>query len=161
MIGTENEVPCLISHTVGSRESPKIPSPGSRTSGLGTPIPSSNARLVIPLELNGATSSNIAERLPTPTTVLKSPGFSTLPYQGPSFPIAETTITPAAASSSIFSIKGMSKESLLAVDRFTMSMSLSRIQLKASTNQELYVMSSDVKSFKMNISDSGAIPGQS
>jgi maleate cis-trans isomerase len=55
----------------------------------------------------------------------------------------------------------MSKESLLAVDRFTMSMSLSRIQLKASTNQELYVMSSDVKSFKMNISDSGAIPGQS
>jgi hypothetical protein len=60
-------------------------------------------------------------REPTPITVGKSAGLSTVPMVGPSFPIADTTITPAYVISSIFSLKGMSCVSLLAVDRLTMS----------------------------------------
>jgi hypothetical protein len=93
--------------------------------------------VVIPLAEKSATSSKFCFRDPTPKVTYSSPGLSELPKAGPSFPIADTTITPFAVNSSIFSIKGMSYESLLAVDKFTMSISCSRTKLKASRNQEV------------------------
>jgi len=108
MIGTENEVPYFISHFPGVKDNPSMFSPGSNRSDFGTPKPSKRELLDIPLDEKYATSSKEDERDPTPITVGMSPGFSALPGVGPSFPIAETTITPAAVSSLILSIKGIS-----------------------------------------------------
>ena len=99
MTGTENEVPYFISHFPGIYDKPKIFSPGSNKSGLGTPKPFKSELLDIPLDEKYATSSKEDESDPTPITVGISPGFSALPGVGPSLPIADTTITPAAVSS--------------------------------------------------------------
>lgn len=108
MIGTENEVPCFNSQVKEFKLRLKMFSPGRSRSGFGTPKPSSNEFFVMPLELKYATSSRDEESDPTPITVGMSPGFSALPGVGPSFPIAETIMTPAAVNSFILSINGTS-----------------------------------------------------
>jgi hypothetical protein len=116
---------------------PFIALPADTKSGFNSPIPSSKLVVVMPRPEKSATSSRLLLSEPTPSATYNSPGLSGLPKAGPSFPIAEITITPFAVSSSIFSINGMSLESLLAVLRFTMSISFSRTKLKASRNQEV------------------------
>lgn len=75
-------------------------------SGFKIPLPSRRDHVVMPLLLNGATFSPVESKLPTPITLIKSPGLFSVPWNGPSLPIAETTITPLAVTSLILSIKG-------------------------------------------------------
>ena len=67
-------------------------------------------------------------------------------------------MTPLAVSSLIFSMKGISKKSLLPLDRFTISMPFYSTKLNASKNQEVYDTLSRVNSFNTYNSVSGAIP---
>jgi hypothetical protein len=57
MIGTENEVPYFISHFPGVKDNPRMFSPGSSRSGLGTPKPSNRELFDMPLDEKYATSS--------------------------------------------------------------------------------------------------------
>ncbi len=75
--------------------------------------------------------------------------------------MADTMITPLAVSSLIFSMKGISKKSLLPFDKLTMSIPFYSTKLKASKNQLVYDTLSDVNSLSTYISASGAIPGHS
>ncbi len=90
-------------------------------SGLSVPTPSSKDQVVIPRDEKAATLVSTESSDPTPITLVKSPGLLRVPWNGPSFPIAETIITPLAVSSFIFSMKGMSRKSLLPLERLTMS----------------------------------------
>ena len=87
------------------------------------PIPSKRVQVVIPLDEKDATLLKLESKLPIPRTLMRSPGLFKVPWKGPSFPIAETIITPFAVNSFIFSIKGISKKSLLPFERLTISIS--------------------------------------
>ena len=107
-IGTAKLVPWLILHYPKLRSKLIRPSPASSTSGFGIPTPLFSWFLVIPLEEKEATASKLEESDPTPITLIRSPGLSVEPGTGPSLPIADTTMTPLAVSSSILSLKGLS-----------------------------------------------------
>ena len=119
------------------------------TSGFGVPIPILTELFDIPLDEKDATFSKLADNDPTPTTLAMFPGLSADPCVGPSLPIADITITPAVVSSSILVKNGRSYVSLLAVDKFTISISFSRMKSNASKNHAEYVISSSVNNFKM------------
>ena len=58
-IGTEKLVPLFSLHSPGYKLKPRISSPGSRISGLGTPIPTSMEFFVIPRDEKVATRSKL------------------------------------------------------------------------------------------------------
>ena len=97
--------------------------PAVTKSGFIVPIPSRRDHVVIPREEKEATFARVASSDPTPMTLIRSPGLLRVPWNGPSFPMADTMMTPFAVSSFIFSIKGISRKSLLPLERLTMSMS--------------------------------------
>ena len=135
--------------------------PKVRRSGLMMPFPSRRDQVVMPRELKEATFWAVLSRLPTPTTLIRSAGLLSVPMNGPSLPMADTTVTPRRVSWSILLMKGRSRKSLLPLERFTTSMSCSSTKLKASRNHDVCDLWSPVNTLKMYISASGAIPGQS
>ena len=89
--------------------------------GFARPMPAGSSQVVMPRLEKGARSSlNVIA--PTPMTSLWSPGLFSVPHNGPSLPIADTTTMLLALNSITLSTNGWSRKSGPPIDRLRMSM---------------------------------------